>query len=131
MDIQIKIIGWLLIVLALTHFLFPKYFAWKKECGSMSQINRQMFYVHSFFIALIIFLMGVLCLTSALEILTTSLGKRISFGLGIFWLTRLCVQFFWYSSNLWRGKRFETSIHILFSAMWAYISAVFLLVYFR
>jgi hypothetical protein len=131
MDLHIKIIGFLLVIISLLHLFFPKYFGWKKECSSMSQINRQMFYIHSYFIALVLFLMGVLCLTSAFDLLNTDLGRRISLGFAVFWITRLVVQFVGYSSKLWKGKRFETGIHILFSLFWIYFSTVFLLIYFR
>jgi hypothetical protein len=130
MDLHIKIIGCLLVIISLLHLFFPKYFEWKKECSSMSQINRQMFYIHSYFIALVLFLMGVLCLTSAFDLLNTNLGKRISLGFALFWITRLVVQFVGYSSKLWKGKRFETGIHIIFSLFWIYFSTVFLLIYF-
>ena len=129
MELQLKIIGALLIILALIHFFFPKYFKWGQELSSLSIINRQLMYVHSFFIAFVIFLMGVLCLTSANELLTTSLGKRISLGLAIFWIVRLCVQLFVYSQKTWKGKSFETAIHIVFSIFWIYVSAVFILAY--
>src|SRR5678816_3734934 len=108
MELHLKIIGILLILLALLHFFFPKRFNWERELSSLSVINRQLMYIHSFFIAFVIFLMGVLCLTSASELLNTNLGKRISFGLAIFWAVRLVVQFFVYSSKLWKGKSFET-----------------------
>lgn len=130
MDIHIKIIGWILVVISLLHLFFPKYFEWKKECSSMSQINRQMFYIHSYFIALTLLLMGVLCLTSAADLVNTGLGKRISLGFGVFWFIRLVVQFVGYSSKLWRGKRFETGMHILFSLFWIYFSTIFLYIYY-
>ena len=129
MELHLKIIGSFLIVLSLLHFSFPKYFNWKQELDSLSIINRQMMYVHSYFIAFVVFLMGLLCLTSPAELLTTSLGKRISFGLGIFWLVRLFVQIFGYSSKTWKGKSFETTVHILFSIFWFYLSTVFFLAY--
>jgi hypothetical protein len=129
MELHVKITGILLILLALVHFIFPKYFNWKQELSTLNMMNRQMMYVHSFFIAFVIFLMGLLCLTSADELTTTTFGKRISLGLGIFWATRLLIQFFGYSSLLWKGKTFETSVHILFSILWTYLSAVFILAY--
>ncbi|MEL6392627.1 MAG: hypothetical protein AAFR97_07715, partial [Bacteroidota bacterium] len=64
------------------------------------------------------------------ELLSTQLGKNLSLGLAIFWTCRLLAQFFWYSSDLWRGKRFETIVHIVFSCLWLYLSAVFWIVYF-
>jgi hypothetical protein len=81
--------------------------------------------VHTFFIALVIVLMGLLCLTSGNELVGTRLGKRISVGLGIFWTLRLVTQFFGYSPTLWRGKAFETTIHIVFIFLWAYLSTLF------
>jgi len=129
MELHLKIIGTLLIILALLHFSFPKYFNWKQDLSSLSIMNRQLMYVHSFFIAFVVFLMGLLCLTSWNELLTTTLGRRISLGLGIFWSARLCVQFFGYSSKIWKDKSFETTIHVLFSLFWAYLSAVFVLIY--
>lgn len=126
MEIHYKTIGVLLMALALVHVIFPKYFNWRDELKSLSLINRQMMIVHTFFIALIVFLMGLLCLTSATELIETKLGKTISLGLGIFWSTRLFIQFFGYSTELWKGKTFETIVHIVFSLLWTYLSVVFL-----
>jgi len=131
MYIHLKTIGILLMLLALLHIGFPKYFKWRKELNRLSLINKQMMEVHTFFIALVIFLVGLLCFSSPEELITTSLGKKICLGLGIFWLVRLFFQFFVYSSKLWKGKRFEATMHILFAFFWTYLSAVFLIIYFN
>lgn len=78
----------------------------------------------------LLFLMGLLCFTSSYDLIYTPLGKKISFGLAIFWGIRLVVQFFGYSSQTWKGKKFETVIHILFSMIWIYLTVIFTLVYF-
>ncbi|MDX8569797.1 hypothetical protein OZ668_17500 [Elizabethkingia sp. HX XZB] len=128
METHYKIIGSILIFLALVHVIFPKYFHWKKELQPLSLINRQMISVHTFFIALTVLLMGILCLTNTKELITTPLGKTISLGFGIFWTIRLIFQFFVYSPMLWKGKKFETTIHIVFSLLWIYLSYIFLAV---
>jgi len=125
METHFKIIGVLLMVLALIHVIFPRYFNWKEELQSLSLINKEMMKYHTFFIALTVFLMGALCITSSKELASTLLGKRISIGFGVFWLLRFFVQFFGYSSVLWKGKTFETTVHILFACFWAYMSMVF------
>jgi hypothetical protein len=130
MYIHIKIIGFLLIALALVHIIFPKYFNWGKELKFLSLINRQMMTVHTFFIAFTVFLMGLLCLTSTSELIETNLGKKISLGFGVFWTIRLFIQLFVYSTDLWKGKKFETIIHILFSIFWIYFSSIFLINYY-
>ena len=125
MELHLKIIGFILIILAIVHGIFPRYFNWQKESSSLSLVNKQMMYVHTFFIALVVFLMGVLCLTSLTELIETILGKRICFGLGAFLTVRLIIQFFGYSSELWKGKTFETLVHILFIFLWTYLSFIF------
>jgi len=130
MAIHFKIIGILLIVLSLVHVIFPRYFNWEEDLKPLSLINRQMMKVHTFFIALMVFLMGLLCFFQATALVQTDLGKIISLGFGIFWSIRSVIQFFGYSSELWKGKIFETLVHILFSSFWLYMSYIFLWNYF-
>jgi len=125
MILQLWLIGALLVGLALLHSVFGRYFNWRREFAAVSLLNRQMMHVHTFFVAFTVGLMGLLCLTSAAELVGTPLGRRVALGLGVFWLARLLVQFFGYSTSLWRGKRFETTIHILFSLFWAYLTFIF------
>lgn len=129
MELHLKIIGFLLIILSLIHIVFAKYFNWSKELSTLSLINKQMIYVHTFFIALILFLMGLLCITCFKELSETVLGHKLALGLGLFWLVRLLIQFFGYSPKLWRGKVLETTIHIIFSAFWAYLTIIFFIIW--
>jgi hypothetical protein len=125
METHLKTIGILLIILGVMHIFFPKYFNWKSELQTLSLINRQMMIVHTFFIALVVFLMGALCLFNPVELAETEFGKTISLGFGLFWSIRFIIQFVGYSSELWKGKKFETIVHIVFSLLWAYLSIVF------
>ena len=129
MELHLKITGYILVLLSLTHIFFPRYFNWKKEFTMISLLSRQIMYVHTFFIALMVLLMGIGCIYATEDILYTRLGHVLSFGLFVFWLCRLLFQFFVYSPLLWKGKRFETIVHVLFSLTWGYFSIVFLLVF--
>jgi hypothetical protein len=131
MELHLNIIGGILIALAAVHAAFPKYFNWQKEFAQISLINRQMMYVHTFFIALILLLMGVICLLSSNQLINTSLGRQVCLGMGIFWMARLLIQLFGYSPKLWKGKKFETAIHILFIFLWGYFSVVFIVAYYN
>lgn len=130
MEVHLKIAGVAMIAISLVHISFPRYFKWKQELKALSVINRQLMLVHTFFIALMVMLIGCLCLSSPHELSSTELGKKISLGLGLFWTTRLITQFFGYSSATWKGKTFETTVHILFAFLWIYLSSIFLLIYF-
>jgi hypothetical protein len=126
MELNLKIAGVLQIALATLHAFFPRRFRWKDEFTQVGLLSRQMMYVHTFFIALIILLMGLLCLTSPEDLARSPFGKRVALGLAFFWTARLVIQFFGYSSELWRGKKFETVVHIVFSIFWVYLSATFI-----
>ncbi len=125
MESLLKFSGVLLIALALVHAIFPRYFKWREELRSITLLTRQIHYVHTFFIALVILLMGLLCLTSPLELLHTTLGRRVSLGLFVFWACRLFIQFYGYSPTLWKGKRFETVMHGVFACLWVFLTLVF------
>lgn len=84
MEIHIRVIGVVLIGLAFVHVIFPKYFNWKEELPQLSLINQQLMTVHTFFIALTVFLIGVLCVSSAPELVHTKLGHTVSLGFAIF-----------------------------------------------
>ncbi|ARN77098.1 hypothetical protein BST97_03290 [Nonlabens spongiae] len=126
MELHLQIIGFILIALAGIHVFFARYFNWKQELRYLSLINRQMMIVHTFFLALVLFLVGLLCLTSSNEMVSTRLGNKVCLGLGTFWIIRLMFQFFVYSPLLWKGKRFETMVHIIFIALWTYLTIIFL-----
>ena len=126
MEINLQIAGLVQIALALLHGAFPKRFRSKEEFASVSLLSRQIMYVHTLFVALVVFLMGVLCFSSAQDLISSSLGKRVCLGLAVFWGLRLVIQLFGYCNELWRGKRFETWVHIVFSILWVYLTATFL-----
>lgn len=125
MDIHLKVIGILLMLLAAVHIGFPKYFHWKKELSALSLINKQMMQVHTFFIAFTVFLMGLLSFAAGYDLQHTVLGKQICIGLSVFWAIRLFIQLFVYSSKLWKGKTFETGMHVFFTLLWIYLVMVF------
>jgi hypothetical protein len=129
MQIHLNIIGVTLIILALGHSIFPRYFKWKEELKPLSLVNQEIMKVHTFFIALIVLLIGVLCLTTSNDLINTQLGKKVSLGLGVFWGFRLVFQFTGYSAELWKGKRMETIIHILASIFWTYLTVIFIGIY--
>lgn len=126
MILHLKIIGTLLMLLAGIHIIFPRYFNWKKELAPLSLINQQMMRVHTFFIAFTVFLIGLLSFSSALELVSTDLGQKICLGLGFFWGVRCLFQLFIYSPKLWKGKLFETAVHIIFSCLWLYMTYIFI-----
>jgi hypothetical protein len=124
--LHLKTVGFTLLLLGVLHFAFPRRFRWTEELQRLSLLNRQIFLVHCFFIVLTVWLMGSLALffTDAL-LEPTSLARLVLAGLVIFWGARLVCQLAVYDARLWRGNRFNTGVHVAFSALWTYYIAVF------
>lgn len=124
--LHLKIAGTSLIALALLHVAFPRRFEWKRELAMLSLLNRQMFLVHCFFICLTLIWMGVIALFFTDALLAPSpLGSVVAAGLTLFWAARLIVQWCVYDRSLWRGHRFNTIMHGLFTLLWLYYVVVF------
>lgn len=126
LELHLKLAGMLLILLGLSHVFFAQRFQWKEELERLSLLNRQIFYVHAFFIALIVVLFGALALFYTETLIEkTALARVVLGGILIFWTCRLWIQFFGYDASLWKGDRFNTVVHVLFSLLWTYFIGVF------
>lgn len=126
MIVQLRWAGAILLALCFLHLAFPRRFDWRRDLSQLTLLNRQMFYVHTFFVCLTVGMMGLLCLLWPHELARPSpLGKLVAAGLTLFWQVRLVVQIWVYDSSLWRGKRFETTVHGVFLGLWSYLSLLF------
>ena len=126
LTIHLQIVGAMLLLLGVSHAFFNRYFKWSRELAGLSLFTRRVFYVHAFFIALGVALAGVGSIFYARALLEPdSLSRAILAGLVVFWLCRLLAQFFAYDAAIWRGNRFRTSMHVLFSLLWIYVTAVY------
>jgi hypothetical protein len=120
--LQLEIAGALLIALGLGHAFFDRYFGWKGELARVSLLTRQVFQVHTFFIGLLLVLFGACSLFYADALLEpVPLSRALLAGMALFWLCRLACQWFFYDPALWRGSRFRTAMHVLFSMFWIYL----------
>src|SRR5262249_25391840 len=108
---HLQIVGVLLLALGSGHFFFGRYFGWNEELASLSLLTRQVFFVLSFFIALILVLLGICSVFYADTLLKpNALSPVLLAGIVVFWVSRLLVQLFVYDSRIWRGRRFHTAM---------------------
>jgi hypothetical protein len=118
--------GVALLVLFVLNFFVPRRFNWREELPRLSLINRRIVQVHAMFIALVLLMMGALLVGMTDHLLEpTPLARAVLVGLFIFWLVRLYMQWFVYDAELWRGKRFETAMHFLFTGLWTFLVGTF------
>ena len=124
--IHLRVTGVLLAGLAILNVFVPRRFGWREELSRVSLVNRQIFQVHTIFLIVTLSLFSALLLTMADALVEpTRLARAILLGLTLFWGLRMLMQWFYYSPATWRGHRFNTAMHVLFSALWIYFTGVF------
>jgi hypothetical protein len=124
--VHLRIVGVLMALLVVVNLFVPGRLRWREETARLSLVNRQIFQVHSIFIVLTLALFSALLLTSSETLLQpTRLSRAVLIGLTIFWGARMLVQWFFYSPDIWRGNRFNTVMHYVFSAAWVYVTGIF------
>ena len=124
--IQLRVTGAMIALLVLVNLVVPRRFHWREEMARLSLLNRQIFQVHAVFLVLILAMMSALLLTSADALLVPGrLSRALLTGLVLFWGLRMAMQWWFYSPEIWRGNSFNTLVHIVFSTMWIYMTAVF------
>lgn len=122
---HLRVVGVLMALLVVVNLFVPGRFNWREELSRLSLLNRQIFQAHTVFIVLLIALMSALFLTCAEALLEpTRLSRAMLMGLTIFWGLRALMQWFFYSPQVWRGNRFNTVMHGVFSLGWIYVTAV-------
>jgi hypothetical protein len=126
LELHLRIAGALLLFLAALHPLMPKELGWKEDLLKLTPVNRQVFLVHTGFIVLTLVLMGTLMILYAEDLAAPSrLARAVLGGLAIFWAARLFTQQFIYDRSLWRGNPRYTAVHVVFTLLWTYLTAVF------
>jgi hypothetical protein len=124
--VNLRVVGIVMAGLVVLNLFVPRRFRWREELARVSLLNRQIFQVHAFFLVLTLALFSALLLTSADALLQpTRLARAMLAGLTLFWGARMLVQWCYYSPATWRGDRFNTAIHVLFSGLWIYVTGVF------
>ena len=126
LTLHLKLCGLLLLTLAALQPAIAKYLGWKEELAGVSLFTRQVFFVHAGFITLILVQFGVLSLMFPQTLIErTTLARLVLAGFVMFWGLRLVAQHFIYSPKVWRGDRFRTAMHVVFSGLWIYLVAVY------
>ncbi len=118
---------------AVLNLFLVRIMKWEEEVARMPQLVREVFHVHAWFITITLAIFGVVTIRFADELAagTNDLGRWLAAGIGIFWLTRWLMQFFYYDSSHWRGKRAETIVHIVLIFLYGSLAGVNLLAAFQ
>ena len=126
LTLLLRIAGGGLLLLAVLHIPISKQLKWSEDAKRLTPVNAAVFHVHTFFICVILVMMGLPCLLEPAIFLERSrAGAWLTWSISGFWLLRLHFQWFVYQTDLWRGKRMETAVHIWLTFLWAGLAALF------
>lgn len=115
--------GALQLLIAAANFFLPKKLRYAENLAKVALIIRQVFIIHSVYIVMMLMFFATLCFAFAPELAgETRLGTFLSGFLALFWLPRVFIQLFYYDPQL---RRQNIAVHILFTAIFIYLAAVF------
>jgi hypothetical protein len=125
-SLHLQVAGAMLVAVGLGHVALPKALGWSAEMTRLSLLNRQVSYVHTFFIGMACVQFGLLALFAHAELLRGGhLARAVLTGAVAFWGGRLLVQLLVFDSSLWRGRLLTVGGHLAFVGLWTYETAVF------
>jgi len=108
-------------------FQVPRRLGWKVDLAKLTPFNRKLMWVHGGFAVLTIIAFGILTLALHNELLR---GDRAALGvaafIGVYWATRILVDFTYYDHKDWpRGRGFVAG-HILLTLLFAFLSSTYI-----
>lgn len=126
LSVLLRLAGLSLVTLALGHFVLPKLLGWPEDLAKLRAINRQIFYVHTAFLVVGIFLFGLVCLlTPDILLSRTPLGLVGSGCFFLCWLSRLICQVVIFTSDITTDLRIDKWMRISGTLLWIFYNIVF------
>ena len=113
LELWLRIVAVAQIALAALSLCLPRILNWRAEIDRMSPLVRDVFEIHSWFIALTLVIWGALTWRFAAELAhaPTDLSRWLCSAIGIFWGIRCVLQWTHYAPSHWRGNPGRTLIH--------------------
>ena len=106
--ILLKLAGILQIALCIGSLWIPKLLNWKGELSNISKLIRQIFWTYAGYILMFNFSFGLLSFFGAEELLEkTFLSKAVSAFIFIYWLGRILIQFFFFTTSAPKGMIYK------------------------
>src|SRR5262249_10307081 len=122
----LRLAGFGLVVLSLFHVVLWRALDWGREIEGLSPLNARVFAGHTFFIAFVLFGLGLLSLLEPELLLAPSaLARWLLFGVVAFWLARLVIQPLVFDPAMVSGWTASRPLRVGALALWAAYVAVY------
>jgi hypothetical protein len=118
------------IVLCFSSLIIPKVLNWKKELEHLQPLLRQMFWTYAGYILAINLSFGIVSIIGADELLSkTFLAKSMSLFIGLYWLARVFIQFFYFDKTNAPKGLFFTIGEMALVALFVFFTGVYLMAF--
>lgn len=122
--LNLTVAGALLVGLGVLHIALPALLGWHRELASVSPLNREVSYVHCFFIGLACVLWGLLPLTAGRLLLQPGpVTRLVLIGAVAFWASRLVIQLAVFNRHA-RQSAAWLALSTVSTLLWLYLTAV-------
>jgi len=127
--LALRLAAALQIALALFNFFLTPIMKWQGELAKLSLLVREVFKVHSIFIAITVGIFGVLTWRFSREMASANdaVAVWLAASIGFFWLVRALLQWTHYSPTHWRGNLDRTLLHLILFFGYGAFATVYLL----
>jgi hypothetical protein len=127
LTLNLTVAGSLLIGLGVLHIALPAVLGWGRELAGASPLNREVSYVHCFFIGLACVLWGLLPLTAGSLLLQPGpVTRLVLIGAVAFWASRLVIQLVVFNRHA-RQSVAWLALSAAGTVLWLYLTAVWTL----
>ena len=118
---------------AAINFATPRLLKWREPIERMPLLLRQVFWVHAWFVSLVLAIFGVLTWRFAPEMAAGSnpACAWLAAGIGLVWALRTVAQVAYYSPEHWRGQAGRTFIHVFLFVVYGGMAVSYLLAAWR
>lgn len=124
LTLNLTVTGVLLVGLGVLHIALPAALGWNRELAGASPLNREVSYVHCFFIGLACVLWGLLPLTAASQLLQPGpITRLVLIGAVVFWASRLIIQLVVFNRHARRSAAW-LALSTAGTVLWLYLTAV-------
>lgn len=122
----LRLAGLSMVVLSSGHVYLAKLLDWENDLKKLNPINQQVFFAHTMFLTIGIFLLGLVCLIWPHSLINRSeLGAIANGCFAMCWLSRLIFQGVVFTAPFSESARLERGMRILGTLLWIYYTALF------
>ena len=102
---------------------------WEAELNGLSELLKEVFHVHKWFISITLAIFGVITLRFAGDMAAGDyeMVRWFAGGVGLFWGIRTVIQWIYYSPSHWKGDRGRTVVHWVLTICYGGCAGTYLL----